>query len=78
MADVGVEPGLALDALLQLVDHGVERVGEALEVGVGGVGVEPRVESPPAMAPAARETSASGRSDRTLAKRPERDARGGW
>ena len=30
--------------------------------------------SPPAIAPAARETSASGRSERVAAKRPERDA----
>ena len=44
VADVGVEAGLALDALLQLVDHGVEGVGQPLEVGVGGVRVEPGVE----------------------------------
>ena len=37
---------LAFDALLQLVDHGVEREGEALEVRVGGLYVEPGVEVP--------------------------------
>ena len=44
VAHVGVEARLALDALLQLVDHGVEREGEALEVGVGRLEVEPGVE----------------------------------
>ena len=44
VAHVGVEAGLALDALLELVDHGVEGDGEALEVGVGRLGVEPGVE----------------------------------
>ena len=44
VADVGVEARLALDALLQLVDHGVEGDGQALEVGVGRLGVEPGVE----------------------------------
>ena len=44
VTDVRVEPGLALDALLELVHHGVERVGQPLEVRVGGVGVEAGVE----------------------------------
>ena len=44
VAHVGIEPRLALDALLQLVDHRVEGDGEPLEVGVGGVGVEAGVQ----------------------------------
>ena len=44
MAHVGVEAGLPLDAHLELIDHGVEGVGQSLEVGVGRVGVEARVE----------------------------------
>ena len=47
VADVGVEARLALNALLQLVDHGVEGIGEALEVGVGGLEIEPGVELAP-------------------------------
>ena len=43
VADVGGEPGLAFDAGLHGVGHVVERVGEAVEVGVG-LGLEPRVE----------------------------------
>ncbi len=44
VADVGVEPGLPLDPLLQLVHHRVERVRQPLEVRVGRVGVEAGVE----------------------------------
>ena len=44
MAHVGVEPCLSLDPLLQLVHHGVERVRQPDEIGIGGVGIEPGVE----------------------------------
>ena len=45
MADVGVEAGLPLDPGLQLVDHGVEGAGQALEVGIGRLGLQPGVEA---------------------------------
>ncbi len=44
VAHVGVEARLALDPLLELVDHGVEREGEAFEVRVRRLNVEPGVE----------------------------------
>ncbi len=44
VADVGGEPGVALDALLQRLGHVVERLGEDSEVGVVG-GLEAGVEA---------------------------------
>ena len=44
MAYVGGEASLALDPLLELVHHAVERAGQTLQVGVGRVGGEPGVE----------------------------------
>ncbi len=44
MADVGGEPLLSLDALLELVDHGVEGAGEADQVGVVDGSRQPGVE----------------------------------
>ena len=78
VADVGVETGLALDPGLHLVDHGVERGGQALEVGIGRLGLQPGVERPPAMATAARETPAKGRSESPAGEAAQCAVRAAW
>ncbi len=47
MADVRIEPGLALDAGLQLVHHRVEGAGQAHEVRICRLGLQPGVELAP-------------------------------
>ena len=78
VAHVGGEPGLALDALLELVDHQVERAGEARRGRGRRWPSGSRVSSsPPAIGTAARDTPVSGRSERPLAAPPEGRAEDG-
>ena len=69
VADVGGEPLLSLDALLELVDHGVEGAGEADQVGVVDGSRQPGVELGPGDG-AAADTPVSGRRARPAAERP--------